>query len=579
MPLVAALMVISACQKEVSFDNDPNQIGNPKLPPTPITGSVAGMVVDENNTPVQNAEVRIGTHTLTTDSRGIFNSGNITLDKFITTVKVEMNGYHTAYRSFSANETKNYVSIKLIPKTLAGTFASDAAGLVNLPNGSSLSFQANSMVLKGTTTPYSGTVNVYATYIDPTANDFGSTVPGSLMAEDATRFYVLRSTGMLAVEMEGAGGEPLQLATGKPASVKLAIPASLTGAAPSTIDTWSLDGRGIWMKEGTATRVGNAYEFEATHFSFWNCDVPTTSVYLNINVKDNNGNNMPNQLVSLTSSTTFGTSWGVTDSLGNVSGLIPANESLTLKVFGSTYNCGAPYHTQNIGPYSSASSVNVVVTPPASTTYTVSGLVNDCSGNPVASGSVSIYVGMYSFQYVTVNNGTFTASFTQCNPVTTITVIASDHNGNQQGTAVSVPVTGNSIDAGTLVACGTSTNEFIEYVVDGTTYSITNATPGNSLTAVSNPTATFIGCYTQNGSNDRISFQIMGGAVGTFQVGTSDSLLVNAIPSPQALTTSTATITSYGAVGQYIEGNFNIPFTSAGNTHTLTGGFRVKRIQ
>jgi hypothetical protein len=56
-----------------------------------------------------------------------------------------------------------------------------------------------------------------------------------------------------------------------------------------------------------------------------------------------------------------------------------------------------------------------------------------------------------------------------------------------------------------------------------------------------------------------------------------DSLQVNqyfnALPGGSAATT----FTTYGPVGQYVEGNFTIPFTSSGNGHTLTGNFRLKR--
>ena len=54
------------------------------------------------------------------------------------------------------------------------------SGRVRLPEGSlmRLSYSAK------TGQPYTGTVNVYSAYIDPTAADISSTVPGSFMGID-----------------------------------------------------------------------------------------------------------------------------------------------------------------------------------------------------------------------------------------------------------------------------------------------------------------------------------------------------------------------------------------------------------
>ena len=241
--------------------------------PSPVNGSVSGRIVDENNTGVPSAIVKCGSSGALTDADGFFNINNITLDKYITTVTVTKPGYFKAYRSFSANASRNFVDIKLIPKTLSMSISSSVASTVTLSNSTEIKFQANSVQVKSSGAPYTGSVNVYAHYIDPTADDIASVVPGSFLGKDANNLYALQSTGMIAVEMESSAGEPLQLVTGMPATIKLPIPASLIASAPATIDTWSLDETGVWVKERTAAKTGNAYEFQATHFSFWNCDL------------------------------------------------------------------------------------------------------------------------------------------------------------------------------------------------------------------------------------------------------------------------------------------------------------------
>lgn len=576
--LLSALVLATAfisCQKDISAPDMPN-IGVPKLAAAPLIGSVAGIVVDENNNAVANAQVTVAHTVYATNNKGFFNTAALTLDKNISTVKVKVPGYFTAYRSFSASATKNYVSIKLIPKALTGSFSSSAAGQISLPNGSSISFQANGVNVKSSGAAYSGTVNVYAAYIDPTTADFGAKVPGSMMAEDATNFYTLRSTGMMAVELESAAGEPLQLAAGKSASMKLSIPAALLSKAPATIDTWSLDDRGVWMKEGVATKNGSTYEFQASHFSFWNCDVPTSAVYLVLNLKDQNSNNLVNIPVTLTSSTTFGTTAGLTDSLGNVHGYVPKNESLELKAYAGYYFCNNPFYTQTIGPFAANAALNIVGQFTNSNLWTVSGTATDCSGANVVNGTAIIYSGYYQ-SYVSITNGSYTATLPSCIPITSISVIVRDNVAQQQSATVTVPVTGNTTNISNISACGITTDEFINYTVDGTNYSINNWNSGGNLYAYAAGASSNLYAYNQL-TSDRLSFVAGGNTTGTHVILT-DSLTVNSFVNPQTQTGSTATFTTFGPVGQYLEGSFTIPFAATGSIHTLTGTFRMKRYQ
>jgi hypothetical protein len=184
------------------------------------------------------------------------------------------------------------------------------------------------------------------------------------MAQDASNLYTLQSAGMIAVDLESDAGEALQLVTDKPATIKMPIPASLLSKAPNTIDTWSLNDKGIWQKEGTATRSGNNYEMQATHFSFWNLDVPMNAIYLTLHVQDQNGNPVSNSMVQLSvpnNTTWWSTTHGFTDNLGNVSGFVPAAIGIEMSVFPNPYTCNSPIGTQTIGPFSANTNLTVTV--------------------------------------------------------------------------------------------------------------------------------------------------------------------------------------------------------------------------
>lgn len=423
---------------------------------TPVNGSVCGIVVDENNTPVPSAEVTYAGRIYQADAKGFFDIRNVVLDKYVSTVTVNKTGYFKAIRSFSANATRNYLSIKLIPKTLAGNINSTTGGGVSLSNGTSITFQTNSIIVKSSGAAYTGAVKIYASYIDPTSDDFSDRVPGSMMGQDSANMFVLQSTGMIAVDLESPTGEALQLAAGKTANIKLPIPSSLTGKAPATINTWSLDDRGVWKKEGIATRNGDSYDMQVTHFSFWNCDVPLNAIYLTIHLTNQNNQPLSNTLVSLTipnNNSWWATTHGRTDSLGNVSGLVPSNLTLVMKVFPNGFNCPTPAHTQNVGPFSIDTTINISASIAPAQSITVTGTANGCNNQPIQNGSAIIYTGTYGATYTTIVNGVYSKTILQCSALTSITVRVFDYSTSAQALSGNVPVSGNPVTVPLLTAC------------------------------------------------------------------------------------------------------------------------------
>lgn len=449
-----------SCKKNPD-NNNTNISGTPFAIPaaSPVNGSVSGRIIDENNAPVSLAIVECAGVMASTDADGFFNINNVTLDKYISTVKVTQPGYFTGYRSFCANEGRNLVNIKLIPKILSATVSSSSAETVTLSNSTQISFQANSMVIKSTGTAYSGTVNVYASYIDPTSTDIAATIPGSLMGMDDKNLYALQSTGMIAVELESVAGEPLQLASGRPATIKLLIPASLTNDAPSAIDTWSLDERGIWKKEGTATKTGSFYEMQVTHFSFWNCDVPMNSIYLKIHLVDQHGNPLTSTYVTLTANA-FGIGSGMTDETGNVSGMVPAGMPMQMDIASMNFQC-SPFNLPDIGPFNGNDSITVVGTGNTSSFLTISGTANNCTGQPLQNGSVMISAGSY-YVYSHISNGNYTATMLYCDPITAVNINIWDNSGiAAYVNAGSFPVTGNTLAAPlATTSCGIALNNY-----------------------------------------------------------------------------------------------------------------------
>ncbi len=273
--------------------------------------------------------------------------------------------------------------------------------------------------------------------------------------------------------------------------------------------------------------------------------------------------------------------YGYTDSLGQVSGMVPSNETLLMEVL--SY-CMSPVYSQNIGPFSSNTNLGVVtVTSPTSTTVLVQGTVVDCSGLPITNGYVIIFFD-YSRYVSTNSSGQFSLVLFTCGTSsTTIDITAVDNTAQQQGTVAGIPIVSPVTNTGNVMACGISTAQFINYTLDGTNYALSSSVPSDSLIAYSwfqGTANTYIsGSNIAAGKEIWMNFVSPSQTPGTYPL---TSLNVQGLNSPQFLTPNDVIVTSFPIVtGGFFEGSMNVSFKDSSNlavTHTLTGTFRVRKL-
>jgi hypothetical protein len=581
IPAIAILFFFS-CQKDLDF-----VVPDHQLPDfvTKVTSSVSGFVTDENNLAVLGADVVAGGVHATTDKYGYFEISNVQVVKNAAVVTVSNPGYFKGIKTYIATENKAaFFRIKLIPKTTAGTINAASGGNVTLSNGMIVALPANAVVNASSNAAYTGTVNVAAHWIDPTAADLTETMPGDLRGVSTDGSLKLLTTyGMAAVELTGSGGELLQIASGKKATLTMTIPASIMATAPATIPLWSFDEtNGLWKQEGQATKTGNTYVGEVSHFSFWNCDVPNSYVQFNCTVKDQAGNPIPYATVKITVVGTNNAGYGWTDSSGYTSGAIPDNAQLLLEVF-LYYNCNTPVYTQNFATTNVNISLGVISVPTSTNVATVSGTVTDCAFNPVTNGRIIIQDGYYYSIYPVSNTGTFSFSRLLCNNSSTVTVIAEDLAASQQSNPLTTTLVAGPNALGNLQACGVNTQEFLTYTIDGGA-PITMTAPADSLQHTGNGTTSMSVINASNNTPPNpnyigFSFDNAGIMVGSTQ--TLTSFYSSLIGTQTTIQSSTGVnITEYGAVGQFISGNFTsviLNNTPPPTTSTIVCSFRVRR--
>lgn len=554
--LIALLFAaLYACQKTDSGTGAGHQVQF-------IRATLSGRVTDENKMPVTGAKVSAGTTTIVTDADGYFTISNVYVDQNAAVVKVEKTGYFTGLKTIIAEVEKNSsITIELMPKTVAGTISGANGGEVTVPaSGGSIRLEPNGIIDPQSNKPYTGTVTVSAYFIDPSADNFRQIMPGTLRGISTNNDETgLQSFGMMAVELNGAGGEKLQIASGKKATLHFPIPSALRTQAPATIPLWSLDEyTGLWKEEGAATRQGNEYVGDVSHFSFWNCDAPFPIVNFTVTVHDQAGQPISGGEVVISSNATDTISIsanGHTNAEGVVKGTLPANRSLQLKIFDKCRNL---LITKNIGPFSTATDLGTITANIQTTRLTVSGSVINCNNTPLANGYVLLELENVYYS-IPVVNGSFSQSITRCGTAqTTATLKAYDVAGNSAGTAVGLTVTGNTLQAGQLTACGTALNAYINYTVDGTSFYV--AAPGDSMVAIiPGSSTTLIGAFPKNDTTKtHIVFQM----TGERRAGTNHNVsIIYAYKGDTEYIRNgivTAAIAEYGAgVGEYIAGAFS----------------------
>ena len=252
-------------------------------------GKVAGMVTDTEGSPVHSVSVSIQGNTVMTGPDGIFIVPDVMPSSHLL-VSFTKDGYarNYSYIALESFETVN-TNVTMLPITGEATIDSNEASEVSI-EGSTLSFAANSFVTESGAT-YSGNVRVQVTNLDPhTADSVAS--PGDLSAvsftnddgasKSATTPSQLVSYGMVDVSLFGEDGEALNVNEDTPTAVEISIS---NGDLPETYHlgdgdsqvAWSFNPElGKWVEEDNGNIVERDgelfFQFEATHFSWWNCD-------------------------------------------------------------------------------------------------------------------------------------------------------------------------------------------------------------------------------------------------------------------------------------------------------------------
>ncbi len=460
------LLAFSSCRKD---EDNPVIIDETVITPPNIivNADVLGTVFDQAGDAVSNATVTMGVHSTLTDENGAFIFSNKSVNQYGQYIKVEKNGYflNSKFVEPGLNE-RALVKFEMIQRSLTSTFSSSAGGVVSF-GGAEVNFSANSIVDEAGIA-YSGAVNIYATRFNPEENILDQ-IPGDLRAiSGGNEIVQLETYGMIAVELEGDSGQRLNIAEGQSATVTMPIPEGQLSNAPDEIPLWYMDETtGYWMEEGTATKQGDQYVGQVTHFSFWNCDYPYPLVQLSGTVTFNINDTLGWATVRVTINGTGISAYAYLDENGFFTGKVPKDEPLTLEVLN---NCGDVVHTENLGALTMDTTVPTIdVNISQSSIVNVFGNLVKCDLTPVTNG-YAVVGGSYPQFYPVDANGSFSTSLLSCNPI--ITVKGFDLDETKASEEMTHDLSGlTELDLGNIDVCDDIV-EYIQYTLEGEDFTI-----------------------------------------------------------------------------------------------------------
>ena len=307
MCMLPLLCVLAAC-------GDGGGGGAPSA--TVQTGTVSGQVVSEKTgSAVAGATVSTTAGSTTSAANGSFTVAAPVGDRAV--VHVEATGFAEALpvARVIPGQTTN-LRVRLLPTGVVTPVTIATGGIVTVPNSTArVELPADGLVPKNGGAA-AGTVNVAVTSINPAID--ANLMPGDFngISAGGGSPVPIESFGALLIDIRDNSGTRYTLAAGKTSTIRIPL-GTLSSAPPATIPLFFFDeGTGLWKEEGTATLQGMApnryYEGTVTHFSYWNADRRSETVFISGCVRDTNGQPVANLLVETNGTNYSGKDFAVT---------------------------------------------------------------------------------------------------------------------------------------------------------------------------------------------------------------------------------------------------------------------------
>jgi len=175
-----------------------------------------------------------------------------------------------------------------------------------------------------------------------------------------------------------------------------------------------------------------------------------------------------------------------------------------------------------------------------------------------------------------VNNGNWSLTINRCNNTpATASVIAYDLGSNQGGTSTTVQVSGTTVNAGNLSACGTSLAQFVNYTLNGVAKNFTD--PTDSIMSYSSGNNFYnIGGRRRGGGNEEAYLSFTATGVGSVPLSSISIRENNTFYNASGSITVNITEWTAGS-GGFMAGSLSGNVTDSFTVKPVSLTFRVKK--
>jgi hypothetical protein len=463
--LISFALVITSCREDEDILGTPTEV-EIDVPRIDVDASVLGLVTNENGNPVINASVIIDDDLIsTTDINGVFVTQQMVLNQNGSHIKILKDGYFIGSTFVMPRDGSDvYTEIELIEKNLIESFSSQEGIDIIINDEAAINIPADAIRTEEGTS-YSGDVNVYAHWYDPTDPLLNQRMPGDLRGFSSSReFRQLETYGMISIELEDSNGNVLNIKSESTAELSFPVPADILNSAPSSIPLWHFDEiSGYWIEDGSATLVDGKYVGEVSHFSTWNCDVPWTSSTVTGRLVNESGEGIVNtQLIFWASSNAGGRiAWSDADGYFQVD--LINDFSYTIEVRNGCKD--VIYSDPSVGIITTDITLDDIVIPDLlENRIRVIGTLSKCSGEPLDWGYFRVLINNQHSNFRSQPNGSTEINYEifTCEEVTSVQIQALDKENGLVSELMEFPVgPSNEVLFGNLIACDQA-NEFIQ---------------------------------------------------------------------------------------------------------------------
>lgn len=295
--------------------------------------AVSGRALDGlTGAPLPGITVTVGTRTATTDAQGQFSVSGVTANAR-TTVGFSGTGYGESARIVAVGDTgASGVLARLVPATATATVDASAGGSVSNAAGTARVTLAAASLARADGSTLTGNATVSIAAIDPSLDS--SLMPGDYTTLNAGTAVPIESFGALSVQITDSTGQPVNLRTGQTATIRIPL-GTRDANPPATIPLFHFDvASGRWVQEGSATLQGTGtaryYEGTVAHFSVWNADRVSETVWVNGCITDAAGARVVGASITSDGIDYTGTSSAVSDANGAFRIAVRQNSLATL---------------------------------------------------------------------------------------------------------------------------------------------------------------------------------------------------------------------------------------------------------